>query len=63
MNKYRISNRTSGLVLGVYEGYTAEDAIETMAVAAGYMSSLEAAAATAQTLAAYWADLLVIVPA
>lgn len=36
MNTYRITNMTSGLTLGDYEGATSADALDTMARDAGY---------------------------
>lgn len=38
MKKFEIANRNSGLVLGVYEGETKEEALDAMARDAGYAS-------------------------
>jgi hypothetical protein len=44
MNTYRISNPTSGTILGTYEGETSEAALEAMARDAGYASYAECCA-------------------
>lgn len=41
MSKYEISNVLSGLVLGVYEGGTEAEALDAMAIDAGYGSYAE----------------------
>jgi hypothetical protein len=41
MKTWRIENRTSGVVLGEYEGETAEDALDAMARDAGYADHAE----------------------
>jgi len=44
MNTYEISNSTSGIIIGTYEGETAEAALEAMARDAGYTSYAECCA-------------------
>lgn len=41
MKKYRIENRTSGIILGVFEATSAEAALDAMAREAGYASYAE----------------------
>ena len=57
---YRISSRTSGAVLGVYQGATADDAIAAMHRDAGYASSEAAADALGTTTDALRADLAAV---
>jgi hypothetical protein len=56
---YRITNRTSGLSLGLYWGETPDDAVEAMELAAGYRSSRDAAEALGETAESLRADLIV----
>lgn len=57
---YRITNRTSGLSLGLYWGETADEAVEAMHREAGYASSEDAAEALGSTVEALRADLLAV---
>lgn len=59
MTTFQISNKTSGVDLGWYEGETAADAIAEMCRAAGYASVGLAASVTGQTVEAFVADLVV----
>lgn len=56
---YEITNRTSGLSLGVYEGATAEEALEELARAAGYESRDDEARQLGRERAELDAELLV----
>lgn len=61
MARYQLTNRTSGLDLGTYEGATAYDAIEAMHRDAGY-ADIDAAAETLGTTAeALIADIRAVV--
>lgn len=42
MNRYQIENTVSGVILGVYEGETPEQALDAMARDAGYTDHAEA---------------------
>ena len=55
---YQLTNRTSGLDLGIYEAPTAYDAIEAMHRDAGYADTHAAAAALGVTARALVSDLV-----
>ena len=59
MTTYEISNRTSGAVLGLYEGASEDDAVLAMTVDAGYPSIEAAAEALGVSAGAYLGDLRV----
>jgi hypothetical protein len=46
MTTYTITNRTSGLVLGVYQGATEAEALDAMARDAGYRDFADASEVT-----------------
>ena len=54
---YTITNRTSGLCLGAYCASTELDAVQAMAIDAGYASLHEMAVALETTIDALIADL------
>ena len=56
---YSITNRSSGLNLGVYAATCEADAIDVMSRDAGYESTADAAETLGQTVRAYCADLIV----
>lgn len=58
MKRYRISNRTSGTVLGVFQGCDEHDAIDTMSIKAGYYGSENAAHTLGKSMQEYKDDLV-----
>lgn len=60
MATFSITNRSSGLCIGDYQGRNADDAIDAMARDAGYDSQAHAAATLGTTVAALRADLIVV---
>ena len=60
MTTVSITNRSSGLCFGDYQGRDADDAIDAMARDAGYDSQADAAATLGTTVAALRADLIVV---
>jgi len=49
MKKFEIVQTTSGVILGIYEGETAEQALDAMAQDAGYSTYEESLAVTGET--------------
>ena len=60
MTTFSITNRSSGLCFGDFDGRDADDAIDAMARDAGYDSQVDAAAVLGTTVAALRADLIVV---
>lgn len=60
MTTFSITNRSSGLCFGDFDGRDADDAIDAMARDAGYDSQADAAATLGTTVAALRADLIVV---
>lgn len=50
MSKWQIENASTGVILGVYEGVTANDALDAMAQDAGYRDYQDMKNETGQSL-------------
>lgn len=60
MTTFSITNRSSGLCIGDYQGCDADEAIDAMARDAGYDSQADAAAVLGTTVERLNRDLLVV---
>lgn len=60
MTTFSITNRSSGLCIGDYQGRDADEAIDAMARDAGYDSQADAAAVLGTTVERLNRDLLVV---
>jgi hypothetical protein len=61
MTRYHLTNRTSGLDLGIYEGATAYDAIVAMYADAGYPTIDDAAEALCVSAETLFADIHAVI--